>query len=106
MPNMPLLIIHYPSYFFGRSIYYRRCRIVDLDGQILDLLSHNEKRKEKKEEKKIARLLVELFIDIYKKRKNNLVLIKIQLPPEIRFKPCCSSFKHDFLWSHIVIELS
>ena len=54
MPNMPLLIIHYPSYFFGRSIYYRRCRIVDLDGQILDLFNHNEKPKKKKEKKSLA----------------------------------------------------
>ena len=50
MPNMPLLIIHYPSYFFGGSIYYRRCRIVDLDGQIYDLLNHNEKQKQKQKQ--------------------------------------------------------
>ena len=67
MPNMPLLIIHYPSYFFGRSIYYRRCRIVDLDGQIIWSVEPQRKT-EKKRKKKIARLLVELFIDIYKKK--------------------------------------
>ena len=71
MPNMPLLITHYPSYFFGGSIYYRRCRIVDLDGQIYDLLNHNEKKYNNK--KKTARLLVELFIDINEKEKTSFL---------------------------------
>ena len=100
-------VTHYPlSIIFLRWLYLlsslSNCRFRRSDLRLVE-----PQRKTKTTTiKKTARLLVELFIDIYEKEKN-LVLIEIQYRLKFVLNPAVLHllFKHDFSWSHIVSEL-